>query len=83
MPYIPNGSAFDNLFEAAREGRLHLDGHDAHWRVQWDNGWTLAHEAASGGSLPEDFKFWWLRDDRGVSVKDVHIMRLMAQDKKE
>jgi hypothetical protein len=35
--------------------------------------WTVAHEAARKGWLPPGFDAWDLRDNEGVTVRDVFV----------
>lgn len=39
-----------------------------------DTGWTVAHEAAFWGHLPDNFNQWNLTDYNGITVADVARM---------
>lgn len=71
---IPFGNAAEYLPEMMgllKEGPMPCRAYDL-WDLADDNGWTMAHQAAKYGHLPEQYFFGWnLRDNNGVSVREV------------
>jgi hypothetical protein len=39
--------------------------------LAYDNGWTVAHQAAHYGCLPPDFDWWDLTDKYGQTVAQI------------
>jgi hypothetical protein len=58
---------------AARLGCLPADFNQ--WALAADKGWTVAHEAAMYGRLPENFdiRLWSMVDSTGVTVAKVAL----------
>ena len=43
------------------------------WLLEDNNGWTVAHQAASIGCIPDvGFDYWDVEDNRGKTVRDVY-----------
>ena len=43
------------------------------WRVADNTGWTVAHEAAKHGILPDDFDQWDIADENGWTVEQEYL----------
>ena len=52
------------------------------WALAYEEGWTVAHAAATGGLLPEGFGLWEPADDYGRTVADVAAERGLPPKKK-
>lgn len=48
------------------------------WKLENENGQTLAHVAAVHGLLPDDFNQWDMKDKYGTTVGMVHSFFLLA-----
>ena len=70
---IPFGSIDEyvgEMMELLKERKMPCPYYE-HWGLSDEHGWTLAHQAAKYGHLPEAGIFWNFKDNNGVTVREV------------